>query len=99
MIRSTTFLAAAVVAASFTATAARAEAPAVVAVCANCHGTDGKLAGPIPRLAGQSKVLLASKLRDFREGQNEAWTVMPRLAKGLNDSEIDHLADFFSNVR
>jgi len=24
---------------------------------------------------------------------------MPRLAKGLNDSEIDRLADFFSTVR
>ncbi len=99
MIRSTVFLAAAVLAASLSAAAARAEAPAVVAVCANCHGTDGKQSGPIPRLAGQSKVLLAAKLRDFREGKNDAWTVMPRLAKGLNDSEIDRLADFFSTVR
>jgi sulfide dehydrogenase cytochrome subunit len=99
MIRSTAFLAAAAVAGLLSATGARAEAPAVVAVCANCHGTDGKLSGPIPRLAGQSKVLLASKLRDFRDGKNDAWTVMPRLAKGLDDSEIDRLADFFSNVR
>lgn len=92
-------LAAAGMAALSTAALAETALPlAAAAVCANCHGTDGRVAGAIPRIAGQPAPLLAAKLKDFRDGKGETWTVMPRLAKGLNDAEIEHLAQYFAKI-
>jgi len=73
--------------------------PPAAAVCANCHGPDGRLHGPIPAIAGRPAALIAQKLRAYRDGSDKDATVMPRLAKGLTEAEIDAVAQYFSQIR
>ncbi|SEH61678.1 c-type cytochrome [Magnetospirillum fulvum] len=80
-------------------TAHAADLPAAAAVCANCHGTDGRKDGPIPAIAGKPAVLIASKLRDFKADKIANATVMPRLVKGLTEAEIDTVATYFAAIR
>lgn len=76
-----------------------ADLPAAAAVCANCHGIEGRREGPIPAIAGKPALLLASKLRDFKADKVANATVMPRLVKGLTEAEIDQVAAYFSALR
>lgn len=67
--------------------------------CALCHGHNGVAALPnAPHLAGQQAIYLSEQLRNYRSGrrQNE---VMNMIAKPLTDSEITHLAAWFSSVK
>jgi sulfide dehydrogenase cytochrome subunit len=90
----------AVLAASLAAGAAQsAELPAAAAVCANCHGTDGRKDGPIPAIAGKPAILIAGKLREFKADKVANATVMPRLVKGLTEAEIDTVATYFAAIR
>lgn len=73
-------------------------APLAAAVCANCHGTEGRNEGAIPAIAGKSAVLIAGKLRDFKADKVANATVMPRLVKGLTEAEIDVVAQYFANL-
>jgi cytochrome c553 len=84
------------------ATAAWAQAPALpsnaaylAANCANCHGTTGNAKGAMPSLAGQPKAYLVEQMKTFRDGKRAA-TIMPQLAKGYTDAQIEAIADFFS---
>jgi cytochrome c553 len=67
----------------------------VAAGCANCHGTNGVSQGPIPSLAGHAKADLARKMQDFKAGRAPG-TVMPQLAKGYTDEQIDLAAGYFA---
>lgn len=67
----------------------------VAAGCANCHGTNGVSQGVVPALAGQAKVDLARKMQDFKAGRMPG-TVMPQLAKGYSDEQIDLAAGYFA---
>jgi len=90
----------AVLAVSLAAGAAHAtELPAAAAVCANCHGTDGRKDGPIPAIAGKPAFLIAGKLREFKADKVANATVMPRLVKGLTEAEIDAVAAYFAAIR
>ena len=73
--------------------------PGAAAVCANCHGTDGRRQGAIPAIAGRPAALLSERLRQFRADAVADATVMPRLIKGLTDAEIDQAASYFSSIR
>jgi len=73
--------------------------PAAAAPCANCHGTDGRHQGAIPAIAGRPAPLLADTLRRFRADAVPDATVMPRLVKGLTETEIDQVAAYFSTIR
>jgi len=67
--------------------------------CALCHGHNGMATLPnAPNLAGQQAIYLNEQLRNYRSGkrQNE---VMNMIAKQLSDSEIAHLAAWFSSVK
>lgn len=67
--------------------------------CALCHGQYGVSKLPnAPNLAGQQAIYLNEQLRNYRSGkrQNE---VMNMIAKQLSDSEIAHLAAWFSSIR
>ena len=67
--------------------------------CALCHGPMGMATLPnAPNLAGQQAIYLSEQLRNYRSGkrQNE---VMNMIAKQLTDSEISHLAAWFSAVK
>jgi sulfide dehydrogenase cytochrome subunit len=73
--------------------------PPAAAFCANCHGTDGRLTGPIPALAGRPADVLLAKLAEFKQDKAAQATVMPRLVKGLTDAELEAAAQYFSKLR
>ncbi|MEF9995915.1 MAG: c-type cytochrome [Burkholderiaceae bacterium] len=67
----------------------------LAANCANCHGTQGQAKGAMPSLAGQPKVSIVEQMKAFRDGKR-AGTIMPQLAKGYSDAQIELAADYFS---
>ncbi len=68
--------------------------------CASCHGTrgQGNPAMKGPRLAGQTADALASKLRDYRNGEIKNPT-MNVMAYRLSDQEIIELSEYFSRFQ
>ena len=56
--------------------------------CLGCHQPAG---GTLPALAGQSGDAIAAKFRAFRDGK-QTGTIMPQLAKGYTDAQIDAIA-------
>jgi cytochrome c553 len=69
--------------------------------CLNCHGPGGKSQGEIPSIAGKSEEFLKNALVEFRDGKRSgtAATVMPRLAKGYSDAEIDALVKYVATLK
>jgi len=69
----------------------------LAATCAHCHGTDGRaLPGAVVAgLAGRPAAELVEQMRAFKSGARNA-TVMPQLAKGYSDAQIEQLAAYFS---
>jgi sulfide dehydrogenase cytochrome subunit len=80
--------------------AARTLSPADVAVlaasCANCHGPDGRSTGGMPTLRGLPASHLEQRMQAFKAGTAQDATVMTRLMKGYDDTQIKALADWFS---
>lgn len=70
----------------------------LAASCANCHGTDGKLAGAIPAIANRPASALETQLLGFKHDENSRATVMNRIAKGYSDDELTALAEHFANI-
>jgi cytochrome c553 len=68
---------------------------AVAATCANCHGTSGVSVGEVPSLAGRPKDELIRKMQDFKTGRTQG-TIMPQLAKGYTDEQIDVVAAWYA---
>jgi len=68
---------------------------AVAATCANCHGTGGVSVGEVPSLAGRPKDELVRKMQDFKAGRTQG-TIMPQLAKGYTDEQIDVVAAWYA---
>ena len=87
-------------AASVAAAPAAAQSPDatrdIAATCANCHGTNGVSRGTVPSLAGQTKADLAAKMLEFKQNQRPG-TIMPQLAKGFTDAQIDAVAAWFAS--
>ena len=80
------------------APAAQAPAPqppvsgrVLVATCTGCHGQNGKSAGAIPALAGQSEAQIRQAMLDYKNDRRPA-TIMSRHAKGFSDDEIGAIA-------
>ena len=75
-------------------------ARSLAATCAACHGTDGRAAAgaSLPGLAGMPAATLAEQLKAFKSGAR-AGTVMPQLAKGYSDAQIEQLAAWFEKAR
>jgi cytochrome c553 len=67
----------------------------LAASCGICHGTNGRNAGGMPNLAGQSKEALAEHLRSFRDGKRPA-TLMHQIAKGLTEQQIEAVAAYWA---
>lgn len=74
--------------------AARA-AQYLAANCANCHGTAGQAKGAMNSLAGMPKAMIVEQMKAFRDGKRPG-TIMPQLAKGYTDQQIELAADHFS---
>jgi cytochrome subunit of sulfide dehydrogenase len=70
----------------------------LAATCTSCHGTNGVSQGLIASLAGVSKADLVNKLQDFKTGRTQG-TVMPQLAKGYTDEQIDLIAGWFATQK
>jgi cytochrome c553 len=67
-----------------------------VAICAPCHGVDGKstMAG-IPSLAAQPEIFLVTQLILFREKLRKSEQMVP-VAANLDDATIEKLAAHFA---
>jgi cytochrome subunit of sulfide dehydrogenase len=91
----------AAVLAALAAGAAAAQAPNpdpgrnLAATCANCHGTNGASAGGTASLAGWNRDDMIAKLKAFKAGTTPG-TVMPQLAKGYTDAQIELIAAWFA---
>lgn len=67
----------------------------LAAACASCHGTNGFAADGMPSLAGKPREYLTRTLKDYREGRLPG-TLMPQLARGYTDAQIEALAGYLS---
>ena len=67
----------------------------LAATCANCHGTNGVSVGEVASLAGRPRDELVRKMQDFKAGRAQG-TIMPQLAKGFTDPQIDIVAAWFA---
>jgi cytochrome c553 len=67
----------------------------LAATCANCHGTNGVSVGEVESLAGKPKDELVRKMQEFKTGAKPG-TIMPQLAKGYTDDQIQVLAGWFA---
>lgn len=68
------------------------------AMCANCHGSEGKATegSSVPSLMGMPKDYMVLQMKAFKDGSRTA-TVMHQLSKGLSDAQIDSIATYFAN--
>lgn len=75
---------------------AQADRPAIVAVCAPCHGTDG--AGrdiETPNLAGQSGIYLYNQIIAFQKGTRRH-PAMRGIARDLTEHEIREIVGYYA---
>jgi sulfide dehydrogenase cytochrome subunit len=72
-----------------------ADEPPGASSCTGCHAAKRIPDSVIPRIAGRKAADIAQFMREYRSG---AWpsSVMGRIAKGFNDSEIDAIAAWFA---
>ncbi|MEQ3696488.1 MAG: cytochrome c [Pseudomonadales bacterium] len=73
---------------------------AKAAVCAACHGADGKAVIPgYPNLAGQNELYLVNSLKAYRRGDRKPvgnGAVMAGQAAALSDADIENLAAYYA---
>ncbi|MGE3538938.1 MAG: cytochrome c [Candidatus Tectimicrobiota bacterium] len=67
----------------------------LAAACAACHGPQGYSVGRIPALQTLPPGALLTALQAFRSGAR-AGTVMPRLLKGLSETDLQAIAAYFA---
>jgi cytochrome c553 len=67
------------------------------AVCAACHGADGRSEAPTPVLAGQPALYAITQLFLFREGRR-ADAGMTAIAKTLTDDDLRGFSDFIGTL-
>ena len=73
---------------------------ATAAMCANCHGTDGRTVdgSAIPSLVGMPKSYQIMQMKAFKDGSRPA-TVMHQIVKGLTDAQIETIADYYAATK
>ena len=74
---------------------AQTAAPPKAAICAACHGPEGKAIDPYPVLAGQTSRYLYLELRDFQEGRRSDPQMTP-IAKDLSRDDMIALGNWFA---
>jgi cytochrome subunit of sulfide dehydrogenase len=80
------------------ADAAMASGSALVNACAACHGPDGRSQGAIPSIDNLSAEDFIVALQAFRADTRKG-TVMNRIGKGVDDTEIASMAAYFAGRR
>jgi sulfide dehydrogenase cytochrome subunit len=71
------------------------DARGLAATCSGCHGIDARARDGMRALAGMPKDELARAMRAYRSGERPG-TLMPQLAKGYTDAEIDAIAGWYA---
>jgi len=74
------------------------DARGLAATCSGCHAGNGRAPDGIRALAGLPKDEIARAMRAYRAGERPG-TLMPQLAKGYTDAEIDAIAGWFADAR
>jgi cytochrome c553 len=73
--------------------------PAKAAVCAACHGPEGRSTDPAyPILAGQTARYMYLELRDFQEGRRSNPLMSPMVV-GMTRDEMRDLSDYFAKQK
>ncbi|HQR87443.1 MAG TPA: c-type cytochrome [Limnohabitans sp.] len=80
--------------------AAELHTRATAAMCANCHGTDGRTTegSAIPSLVGMPKEYHILQMQAFKSGSRPA-TVMHQITKGLTDAQIETIAGYYATTK
>lgn len=95
-------MASAVLLAAVPAFAQRSEsdlsARGLAATCTACHTPGGARDAAIPPLAGARAAATAQAMREFKSGDRKG-TLMPQLARGYTDAQIDAIAGWFAQQR
>ncbi len=78
--------------------ATSAHARNLAATCAACHMRAGAGIAAIPPLDGRVASDTVHKMRAFKSG-TRAGTVMPQLARGYTDADIDAIARWYAARR
>ena len=80
--------------------AAQLHSRATAAMCANCHGTDGRTTegSAIPSLVGMPKDYMVLQMKAFKEGTRPA-TVMHQITKGLTDAQVNSIATYYASLK
>ncbi|MFQ2195600.1 c-type cytochrome [Aeromonas jandaei] len=69
------------------------------AVCAACHGVEGKALIPnYPHLAGQNAAYLVKQLKAFKDGSRKEPLMVPFMAP-LTDADMENLAAFYASLK
>jgi cytochrome c553 len=72
------------------------------AICATCHGADGKALLPVyPNLAGQNQEYMVLALKAYRSKQRQGGNaaLMHSIAANLSDDDINNLAAYFASMK
>ena len=70
---------------------------ALAHACVTCHGPEGRSQGAIPSLSILSSADITTALQAFR-AETRPSTVMHRIAKGLDDTDITAVATYFATL-
>ena len=71
------------------------------AMCAACHGLDGKGIMPVyPNLAGQQEEYLKLALNAYKKGERTGGqaAIMAAMAATLNDGDINNVAAYYASL-
>jgi len=73
---------------------------ATAAMCANCHGTEGRTieGSAIPSLVGMPKDYMIRQMKSFKDGSRPA-TVMHQITKGLTDEQVETISTYYSTLK
>ena len=69
------------------------------AMCANCHGSEGRTVkdSAVASIAGLPRDYMVQQMHAFKDGSRPA-TIMHQITKGLSESQIVSLADYFATL-
>jgi cytochrome c553 len=72
--------------------------PRGAASCSGCHNEKG--ANPsVPSLRSYTASAIAESMRHYKTDAQPKSTIMPRIARGFNDAEIDAIAQYWGKPK
>jgi len=72
---------------------------AKAAVCAACHGAEGRALIPnYPHLAGQNAAYLVKQLKAFKDGSRKEPLMVPFMAP-LTEADMENLAAYYASLK